>query len=101
MDRSRDQHWSVHAPRYLSDLVTALGPDDFARFWRSTASPDAALMAVAGRPLDVWTAQWAVGLIGEQHVGPAVSFGDVAGAITLAALSLMIAAWGWSRRQVR
>jgi hypothetical protein len=101
MNTPRDSHWRLLAPRYLSDLVTALGPDDFARFWQSTLSPNAALVAVAGRPLDVWTHQWAVGLIGEQRVGPAVSFGDVAGAFTLAGLSLMIAAWGWSRRQVR
>ena len=41
-----------------------------------------------------------VGLVA-QRVGAAVSFADLAGAISLAALSLAIAAWGWSRRQVR
>jgi hypothetical protein len=101
MHRGRDAHWATLAPRYLSDLVTALGPADFRRFWQSTLPPDAAFAAVAARPLEVWTHQWAVGLIGEQRVGAAVSFPDLAGALVLAGLSLAIAAWGWSRRQVR
>ena len=101
MTRASDRHWGSLAPRYLSDLVTALGPRDFGRFWQSPLSPDAALNAVAARPLQVWTHEWAVGLIGQQRVGAAVSFADLAGAISLAALSLAIAAWGWSRRQVR
>ena len=101
MTRASDRHWGSLASRYLSDLVTALGPRDFRRFWQSPLSPDAALNAVAARPLQVWTHEWAVGLIGPQRVGAAVTFADLAGAISLAALSLAIAAWGWSRRQVR
>ena len=101
MRRGRDPHWATLSAHYLSDLVTALGPENFGRFWRSTLAPDAALRAVAGRPLDVWTQEWAVGLVGEQRVGPAVSFAEVVGALTLAGLSLAIAAWGWGRRQVR
>ena len=101
MNRRRDAHWAMLAPRYLSDLVTALGPREFRRFWQSTLPPDAAFQAVAARPLERWTHQWAVGLIGERHVGPAVSSADVAGALILAGLSLAIAMWGWSRRQVR
>jgi hypothetical protein len=97
----RDQHWGPMSSRYLADLVTALGPERFERFWRSELAPDDALRAVARMPLDVWTQQWAVGLLGEQRIGPALSLIELIGALTVAGMSLALAAWGWGRREVR
>ena len=101
MQRARDPHWGGLTGRYLSDLATALGPERFQRFWQSDLTPDAALRAVASTSLDVWTHQWAVGLVGSQRVGPALSLTELAGKLTLAGLALALAAWGWGRRQVR
>jgi len=81
--------------------VTALGPERFARFWSSSLAPDAALRAAASMPLDNWTHVWARGLLGEQRVGPAPTFTELGSALSLAALALGLAAWGWGRRQVR
>jgi hypothetical protein len=97
----RDPHWGTTSRRYLADLVTAMGPDRFERFWRSDLEADAALRAVGGMSLAVWTQQWATGLLGEQRVGPALSVAELLGVLTLAGISLAIAAWGWGRRQVR
>jgi hypothetical protein len=101
MQRGRDRHWGAMSGRYVSDLVTALGPERFERFWRSDLSPDAALRGSAALSIDAWTHTWAVGLVGEQRVGPAVSLAEVMAVLSLAGLSLALAAWGWSRRQVR
>jgi hypothetical protein len=101
MRAGRDRHWNMMSGRYVSDLVTVLGPERFERFWRSDLDPSAALQAVAMTPLNVWTQQWASGLFGEQRVGPALSLFELAAGLTLAGLSLAIAAWGFGRRQVR
>jgi hypothetical protein len=101
MRAGRDQHWNTMSGRYIADLVTALGPERFERFWRSDLAPSAALQAVAMIPLNVWTQQWASGLLGQQRVSPAISLTELAAALTLAGLSLLIAAWGFGRRQVR
>ncbi len=101
MLRARDEHWGSMSGRYFADLATALGPERFETFWRSDLPPDAALRAVASTSLDLWTHQWAVGLVGAQRDGPGVSLAEWIKSLTLAGLSLGIAAWGWSRRQVR
>ena len=101
MRAGRDPHWNTMSGRYISDLVTALGPERFERFWRSDLDANAALQAVAMIPLNVWTQQWASGLLGEQRVSPALSLAELAAALTLAGLSLALAAWGWGRREVR
>ena len=101
MQRGRDQHWGAMSGGYLSDLATALGPERFQRFWQSELAPDAALRAVTGRTLDVWTHQWAVGLVGAQRVGPWLSVTEVLAALTASGLALLLTAWSWGRRQVR
>jgi hypothetical protein len=101
MQRSHDQHWGAMSGGYLSDLATALGPERFQRFWQSELAPDAALRAVIGRPLDVWTHQWAVGLVGAQRVGPGLSITEILAALTASGLALLLTAWSWGRRQVR
>ena len=98
---ARDQHWSGLTERYLSDLVTTIGPDRFSRFWRSELAPDEALRAAAGMPLSAWTRQWAMSLVGEIHTGPGLARREILGAALLAAMCLAITIWGWSRRQVR
>ena len=99
--RQWDQQWSGLTPRYLSDLVTRIGPDRFARFWRSDLAPDAALRAAAGMPVSVWTNQWAMSLVGEARTGPGLTQRELLGAALLAAICLAITVWGWGRRQVR
>ena len=99
--RSRDAHWAGLTQRYLSDLVTAVGPDRFGRFWRSDLAPDEALRTATGMQVSEWTNRWSMALVGEVRTGPGLGFRDLIGAALLATLSLAVAAWGWSRRQVR
>ena len=96
-----DPHWNRLTPRYLSDLVTMIGPDRFARFWRSELAPDEALRAAAGMPLSAWTNQWALSLLGKPRTGSGLAPRELFGAALLAGVCLAIAAWGWGRRQVR
>ena len=98
---ARDAHWAGLTRRYLSDLVTAIGPDRFGRFWRSDLAPDDALRAAAAMPVRAWTNRWAMSLVGEARTGPAVALRDVVGGTVLAGLCLAVAAWGFARRQVR
>ena len=100
-NRARDPHWGTFSGRYISDLVTALGPDEFERFWRSDRAPDAALRAVAAIGLDTWTSQWARGLLGEQRVGPRLSLAELIIGLTVAGVCLLLSASAWGRRQVR
>jgi len=101
MALSWDQHWSGLSPRYLSDLVTALGAERFEKFWRSDLPPDAALRAASMMPLNVWTQRWASGLVGPQRPGPAATLREFLGVIVLAVACLAVTAWGWQRRQIR
>lgn len=96
-----EQHWGGLTRRYLSDLVTTLGPDRFGRFWRSDLPPDEALRVTAGMPLNAWTQRWAASLLGQVRTGPAPGSRDVLGAAMLALASLAVTAWGSARRQVR
>lgn len=96
-----DQHWGGLTRRYLSDLVSTIGPDRFGRFWRSPLPPNEALRAAAGMPVNAWTHQWAMSFVGEVRTGPALGGREVFGGALLASLCLAIAAWGWGRRQVR
>jgi hypothetical protein len=102
MTRSRrDPHWGTLHERYMSDLVTAMGPGRFERFWRSELAPDAAIRAAAAVPLAAWTQQWASGLLGDQRVGPRPALIELIAGLTIAGLAFALAAWGWGRRQVR
>ena len=99
--RGWEESWNGLAARYLSDLVTDIGPDAFGRFWRSDLGPDDALQAAAGVTVGVWTNRWAVGVLGPVRRGPGVAVLELAGALVLAVGCLATAAWGWGRRQVR
>ena len=99
--RSRDDHWGALGRGYLSDLATTLGPDRFARFWRSDLEPDAALQTVAAMPLTVWTQRWASSAVGPVRTGPAIALRELLGAVVLAGSCVTLTAWGWGRRQVR
>lgn len=94
-------HWGEMQHEYLSDMVAAIGPNRFERFWVSQLPPDAALRAAAGIPLDSWTQRWAVAGVGPVRLGPALRWVEVLGTLSLAAVMLAVAAWGWGRRQVR
>ena len=96
-----DTHWGARATDYLSDLVTAIGPERFARFWRSDLPPDAALRSAAAMPLSGWTQQWIGELAGPARFGPGLAAREILTAVLVAALCLTVAAWGFGRRQVR
>ena len=98
---SWDPHWGGLATEYLSALVTAMGPERFARFWRSDLAPDAALRAVAGMSLGSWTQQWIGDLSGPLRAGSGIAAREVVSVAILAALCLALTAWGFRRRQVR
>ena len=54
----------------LADAVHDLGPERFARFWRSDASTAEAFEAAAGIPLEVWTRRWLVRTYGDARGDP-------------------------------
>lgn len=56
--------------RMLADAVRDLGPERFARFWRSDASAAEAFEAAAGMPLEAWTRRWLVRTYGNTRGHP-------------------------------
>jgi hypothetical protein len=76
----------------LADAVRSVGPERFARFWKSTSGPDAAYLAATGTGLESWTQQWLGRTYGTVGDRPSVRVRDIAWIALVAPLLLVIAA---------
>lgn len=56
--------------RYLSDLVIAMGEDQFQRFWSSELKMEEAFAEAFGVTIEEWTMQWSRDQIGIPRTGP-------------------------------
>ena len=85
---------------YLSDLVTEMGRDRFARFWTSGEPVDVAFATAFELPLEEWTQEWAREQVGTPLRGPATSLGALLQGFLLAALFVGIGVAYGTRREV-
>jgi len=76
----------------LADAVRSIGPDRFAEFWASGATPDAAFLASTGSSLELWTQQWLTRTYGSIGERPSVRVRDVVWLAIAAPLLLVVAA---------
>lgn len=58
----------------VSDLEADLGPERFARFWRSDRPVEESFRESAGTDVGSWTMEWARERLGTEPVGPAVGW---------------------------
>lgn len=103
----RDAGWLV-VPRelgprdwtLLAEMVRTLGPERFARFWRSDRAPREAFHAAAGTDIGSWSSDWVRRLYGVQARGPGMPISRAMASLAVAALALGIALVAAHRRQV-
>lgn len=103
---STEQNWwkppsLAGADRYFADLVAAIGPERFGRFWNSELAPDTALAAAAHMPVGDWTRRWQATIVPPIRLGPAPPLGATLLAILLGGVAVLVVAVTASRRVVR
>ncbi|HET7790589.1 MAG TPA: hypothetical protein VFK78_07300 [Gemmatimonadales bacterium] len=89
-----DTYW------YLADLVRDLGPERFAKFWRSPLSPESAFASAAGMPMDEWTHRWLRARHPGMRLGASASLGASLWGLLAAALALAAGGAIATRRRV-
>jgi hypothetical protein len=84
--------------RFLADAVRDLGPDRFARFWRSDAAPEVAFAAAGAADLIPWTGAWVARTYGGAPQRPTPGVRDLTWlAVTI---PLLVVAAGRRRERV-
>jgi hypothetical protein len=84
----------------LAEMARTLGPDRFARMWRSDLPIREAFRAAAGMELGDWTQEWSQRLYGQQGRGPGVSMSSAAMGLMVALLAFAFAVTMVQRRRV-
>jgi hypothetical protein len=94
--------WPLGAREWvlLADMVRALGPERFERFWTSDLPPKRAFEAAAGVPLAGWTRGWLETTYHPQATGPALSAGAAGFAALLLIASIGLTIFAARRRQM-
>ena len=87
-------------PDLLMEMSKSLGPDKFAKFWKSDLPPAEAFRAASGEEIEDWTLTWMRTVYGKFGRGPGVSMWSAALGVLLGALALGGASLTWRRRQV-
>ena len=90
-----------NAERYLSDLLTEMGDERFARFWTSGLTLDSAFVDAFGVPIEDWTMRWARAQVGSPRRGPLVPVSSALQALLIAGVIVAGSALWATRRQVR
>ena len=103
---STEQNWwkppsLAGADRYLADLVAAIGPERFGRFWNSELPVDTALASAMRMPVGEWTRRWQATLVPPIRLGPTAPFSAMLLATLLGAAAVALVMLTATRRQVR
>lgn len=86
--------------RYLGDVAREVGHDRFLRFWSSTDPVDTSLAAALKVPVGDWTERWQHRYVPQVPLGAMAPWWAMALGISLAALALVGAVMGATRREV-
>jgi hypothetical protein len=94
--------WPLGAREWtlLSDMVRAMGPERFERFWTSELSPEQAFQVAAGTSMAAWTREWIETTYHPQPTGPTVPAGATGFAASLMIVALGLAILAARRRQI-
>ena len=103
---SAEQQWwrppsPARADRYFADLVAAIGPERFGRFWNSELPLDTALATAMRMPVGEWTRRWQATLVPPIRLGPAAPFSATLLATLLGVAAVVLVMLTATRRQVR
>lgn len=75
----------------LADAVRSVGPERFARFWRSAAAPDSAFLTASGTGIEEWTQRWLTQVYGLPPARPSVRVGELLWWSIAATVALLVA----------
>ena len=75
----------------LADAVRSVGPERFARFWRSVSAPDSAFLTATGGGLERWTQRWLTQVYGAPPARPTARVGDMVWLSIAAVVGLVVA----------
>jgi len=97
-----EQSWVVETrtAMFLSDLLTAIGPERFAAFWGASGTLGEAFQTAVGADLATWTERWAREHLGGRPSQPTVSVASLGISLGLVAVFLAIATLVAMRRRV-
>ena len=75
----------------LAAAVRSVGPERFARFWRSTAAPDSAFITATGVRMEQWTERWLTQAYGAPPPQPSARVSDMVWLSIAAAVAVFVA----------
>jgi len=75
----------------LADAVRSVGPDRFARFWRSASGADSAFISATGGSMEQWTQRWLTRVYGAPPARSGARAGDMVWLSIATAVALFVA----------
>ena len=89
------REWTI-----LAEMARTLGPDGFAKMWRSDLPIREAFRAAAGMELGEWTQEWSQRLYGPQGRGPGISMSSATMGLMVVVVAFAFAVGMVQRRRV-